>query len=128
MVSTSDALQSTAHSSPFSTLPPELYDTLLSHVPPHLLQRTALSLLQVFPEYGLSNRHLWTHLVVHRAGQVMPLWKKLREEQKKDDGGMIKHVETFCMVCHIGAVVSREGADWPEIMARRCGYPQQVSG
>ena len=96
--STEVQISSTSASSPFTTLPPELFDTLLSHVPAHQLQRTALSLLQVFPGYGLSSRHLWTHLVVHRAGQIMPLWKRLKEESKKDDRGMIKHVETFCMV------------------------------
>lgn len=79
-------------------LPPELIDHLLDHVPPPLLSRTALSLIQVFPDYPLSSRHLWTHLVVHRAGQLMPLWKKLKVEGKKVDGGMTKVVRTFASV------------------------------
>jgi hypothetical protein len=89
---------SSSSSSLLTRLPPELIDTLLTHVPPDQLQRTALSLLQVFPDYPPSSRHLWTHLIVSRPGQVMPLWRKLKDEAKKDEKGMIKHVETFCMV------------------------------
>ena len=81
-------------------LPPELIDHLLTHVPPEVLQRTALSLIQVFPDYGLSSRHLWTHLTVHRSKQLLPLWRRLQQEQKKDVETMIDVVKTFCMVRH----------------------------
>ena len=109
MASTGSEVQasSSSASSRFTNLPPELFDTLLSHVPAHLLQRTALALLPVFPEYGLSSRHLWTHLVVHRAGQITPLWRRLKEEAKKDEGGMIKHVQTFCMVRSVAPYLGR---------------------
>jgi hypothetical protein len=82
-------------------LPPELIDYALSHVPPELLQRTALSLSQVFPDYPLSSKHLWAHLIVYRAQQLVPMWMKLKEEGKKPDGGMTKAVKTFSMVCRV---------------------------
>lgn len=67
--------------SPILRLPPELIDHLLTLVPASLLQLTALSLLKVFPEHNISKRHLWKHIVVYRAGQLMPLWKKLKENE-----------------------------------------------
>ncbi|OWZ26459.1 hypothetical protein C349_06949 [Cryptococcus neoformans var. grubii Br795] len=67
--------------SPILRLPPELIDHLLTLVPPSLLQLTALSLLKVFPEHNISKRHLWRHIVIYRAGQLMPLWKKLKEDE-----------------------------------------------
>lgn len=76
-------------------LPPELVDVVLTHVPPELLQRTAASLIQVFPDYPLSSKHLWTHVVVTKAKQLMPLWKKLRVEQNKGLG-IENGVRTFC--------------------------------
>lgn len=79
-------------------LPPELIDQLLDHVPADQLQRTALSLIQVFPDYPLSSRLLWKHMIVHRAQQLMPLWKKLKDEGRKVDGGMTKGVRTFASV------------------------------
>jgi hypothetical protein len=84
--------------SPLTRLPPELFDTLLSHVPPDQLQRTALSLRQVFPDYPLSSRHLYTYMVVHRPEQIKPLWRRLKEEMQKEGGGLTKHVNTFTMV------------------------------
>ncbi|WVO24336.1 uncharacterized protein IAS62_005700 [Cryptococcus decagattii] len=62
-------------------LPPEVIDHLLTLVPPSLLQLTALSLLKVFPEHNISKRHLWKHIVVYRAGQLIPLWKQLKEDE-----------------------------------------------
>lgn len=79
-------------------LPPELIDNLLDHIPPRLQQRTALSLIQVFPDYPISSRNLWRHMIVHRAQQLMPMWKKLREEGKKVDGGLTKEIRTFSQV------------------------------
>jgi hypothetical protein len=87
-------------------LPPELIDQVLTHIPPQLLQRTALSLTQVFPPDTLSARHVWTHLIVHRAAQLMPLWRKLKTEGEKGERGSLRHVKTFCQVsklCVIGA-------------------------
>ena len=37
-------------------------------------------------------------MVVHRAGQLMPIWMKLKEEGGEEDAGMIKHVRTFSQV------------------------------
>ena len=117
---------SSSSSTPIShliRLPPELIDNVLLHVPPHLLQRTALSLLQVFPDYPLSLRHLWTHLIVGRAQQLMPLWRKLKEEGAKVDGGMTKPVKTFAMV----SVSRRRSLTRSGILERRCRHLEQVS-
>ncbi|ORX35255.1 hypothetical protein BD324DRAFT_582139 [Kockovaella imperatae] len=88
---------SKAVSASITKLPTELIDQLLNHIPPDQLQRTALSLIQVFPEYGLSTRHLWIHLVVHRGKQLIPLWRRLQRDRKVDDGRMSQMVRTFCM-------------------------------
>ncbi|WVQ78905.1 hypothetical protein IAT38_000996 [Cryptococcus sp. DSM 104549] len=77
---------------PILQLPPELIDHLLTQVPPDILQLTALALTRVFPDHFISKRHLWKHLVVYRAGQLMPLWRKLQEDEGMRDG-----VRTFCM-------------------------------
>lgn len=37
-------------------------------------------------------------MIVHRAQQLMPMWKKLREEGKKVDGGLTKEIRTFWQV------------------------------
>lgn len=37
-------------------------------------------------------------MIVHRAQQLMPMWKKLREEGKKVDGGLTKEIRTFSQV------------------------------
>ncbi|KAK8861692.1 hypothetical protein IAR55_002515 [Kwoniella newhampshirensis] len=71
---------------PILTLPPELIDHLLSLVPPEQRQTSALALLRVFPHHPFAAKHLWTHLVVYRGGQLMPLWKKLREDEAMRDG------------------------------------------
>lgn len=88
-------LELNPHRALLAQLPSELVDVVLTHVPPELLQRTAASLIQVFPDYPLSSRHLWTHVVVTKARQLMPLWKRLRQEQKKGLG-IERGVQTFC--------------------------------
>jgi hypothetical protein len=136
-------------------LPPELIDHLLDHIPPQLLQRTALSLAQVFPPDTISARYVWKHLTVGRPGQLKPLWMKLKEEARKGERGGVRHVRTFCQVREsrsgVPSVVSRIGlemgsgselgllglldllgfalypADCTGIMARRRRHPQQVS-
>lgn len=76
-------------------LPPELLDTVLDHLSPAELQRTALALLRVFPNGTLSQRHLWRHLVVRRKEQLMPLWHKLKSEGKAEGGGALRWVNSF---------------------------------
>ncbi|WWD16385.1 hypothetical protein CI109_100811 [Kwoniella shandongensis] len=71
---------------PILTLPPELIDHLLSLVPPQSLQRTTLALLRVFPQHPFASKHLWTHLVVYRKEQLIPLWRKLKEDEGMRDG------------------------------------------
>ncbi|WVQ93645.1 hypothetical protein IAU59_000721 [Kwoniella sp. CBS 9459] len=73
-------------------LPPELIDDLLYQVPPNQRQVTALALKRVFPDHPISSRHLWNHLVVYRAAQLMPLWRKLKSDEAMRNG-----VKTFSM-------------------------------
>ncbi|OCF75120.1 hypothetical protein I204_03969 [Kwoniella mangroviensis CBS 8886] len=74
-------------------LPPELIDHLLSLVPPAHRQITSLSLTRVFPDYPISTRHLFEHLIVYNPRQLWPLWRKLKsindgeQEDPRSDGG-----------------------------------------
>ena len=49
--------------------PAEIFDAILTHVSELHLQRTALSLLSVFPHVPVSINHLWRHVVVGKEGQ-----------------------------------------------------------
>ena len=62
------ALTSTTPSYILST-PAEIFDAILTHVSELHLQRTALSLLSVFPHVPVSINHLWRHVVVGKEGQ-----------------------------------------------------------
>ncbi|CDZ98321.1 hypothetical protein [Phaffia rhodozyma] len=64
-------------------IPPELWDYILSFIPEPHLQRTALSLLSVFPNVSISDRHLWKNLVVARSEQLPALYLIIRELDKR---------------------------------------------
>ena len=76
-------------------LPPELIPTILSHVPPRLRTRTALALATVLPDYPVPQKQVYEHVVVGRAGQIMPLWKKMKDDEV--GAGMVR---TFALVSH----------------------------
>ena len=97
---------------PIQHLPPDLIDYVLSFVPPEELQRTALSLLKVFPDYPLAPSHLWKHVVVHRKQQLLPLWTRLKSERQKDDGDMSKATRSFHMVNESWEYICPSKADW----------------
>lgn len=74
--------------SPLLRLPPELFDTLLHHVPPQDLQSTALALSRVFPDHPISRTHLWKHVVARNPAQMIPMWRKMKDMKgKRKDGG-----------------------------------------
>lgn len=73
---------------PLLRLPPELLSLILSHVPAQQYQRTALALHKVFPDHGLAEEHLWRHVIVKRAEQLMPLWKAARVRRDRFKGMM----------------------------------------
>ena len=71
---------------PLLLLPPELLSLILSHVPAQQYQRTALALHKVLPDHGLAEEHLWRHVIVKRAEQLMPLWKAARIRRDRFKG------------------------------------------
>ncbi|KAL7415312.1 hypothetical protein BDY24DRAFT_413458 [Mrakia frigida] len=73
--------------------PAEIFDGILNFVSPFHLQRTALSLLSVFPHIPVSINHLWKHVVVGKEGQLMPLWRRMREEDGEERGKRVKSFE-----------------------------------
>lgn len=83
---------------PILRLPPEIFSSFLEHVPPHLLQRTALALHQVFPDARVTEEFLWRYVTVRKGEQLLPLWhaaRRRRERIEKD--GMRGRVEGFVM-------------------------------
>ncbi|KAL1411811.1 hypothetical protein Q8F55_002778 [Vanrija albida] len=80
-----------------ATLPPELVDHILSHVPPRQRQRAALALARVLRHHDPATRHVWAHVPVSSPAQVMPLWRRLMAEQGKPRGGGAPVVRTFGM-------------------------------
>ncbi|GAA6060904.1 hypothetical protein JCM10212_003938 [Sporobolomyces blumeae] len=61
-------------------LPPELWDHVLSLVPPDQLQRTALALSRALPSSDFSSSYLWRHLRLSREGQSWDVIQKLRQQ------------------------------------------------
>lgn len=85
---------------PILRLPPELFDSFLHHVPPQDLQSTALALSRVFPDHPISRVHLWRHVVARSSGQMMPMWKKMRDMKGKRKDGGPEATRTFSMASH----------------------------
>ncbi|CAK9785509.1 hypothetical protein CC85DRAFT_286676 [Cutaneotrichosporon oleaginosum] len=89
------AESSAAESSLLADLPSELVHVILDHVPPEEQQRAALALRRVLPHHPVSSAHLWNHLVVHHPRQLLPLYRKLKEEAGREGGGATTLVKTF---------------------------------
>lgn len=100
-------------------LPPELIDSILTFVEPAELQSTALSLKQAFPDFHVSDRHLFRHLRVGRPEQMRPMWDRLTDERhsfhssdesnghqsdEKERGteGLLRHVQSFSLASFSG--------------------------
>lgn len=89
---------------PILRLPPELFETLLEHVDPEDLQSTALALSRVFPDHPISRTHLWRHVVARSKGQMMPMWRKMKEMRGRGREGGPEATRTFSMVRHLAPV------------------------
>ncbi|KAM0751946.1 hypothetical protein T439DRAFT_325127 [Meredithblackwellia eburnea MCA 4105] len=75
-------------------LPPEILDSILSLVPPPLLQSTTLSLLRTLGQHAsISRALLWRHLRISREGQSWEAALALRQEVE-DDSDFRKSVRT----------------------------------
>lgn len=84
------------------SLPPEILDLFLENVPPSELQRTALSIQQVFPELAVSDSHIFRHVRVTSSSQLKPLWQRLREDKYEGEGRLIRAVRSFTMATFRG--------------------------
>lgn len=74
--------------------PVEIWDEILSFVPPTQLQRTVHSLVLAFPRCAVSRAHMFRHIVIKRDEQVVTLRARLaeasraaRETGDDEDGG-----------------------------------------
>lgn len=83
-------------------LPPEILDLFLENVSPSELQRTALSIQQVFPELAVSDSHIFRHIRVTGPSQLKPLWKRLREDKAEGESRLIRAVRSFTMATFRG--------------------------
>lgn len=83
-------------------LPPEILDLFLENVSPSELQRTALSIQQVFPELAVSDSHIFRHIRVTSPSQLKPLWKRLREDKAEGESRLIRAVRSFTMATFRG--------------------------
>lgn len=83
-------------------LPPEIVDLFLENVSPSELQRTALSIQQVFPELAVSESHIFRHVRVTSPSQLKPLWQRLREDRYEAEGRLIRAVRSFTMATFRG--------------------------
>jgi hypothetical protein len=83
-------------------LPPEILDLFLENVSPSELQRTALSIQQVFPELAVSDSHIFRHIRVTSPSQLKPLWKRLREDKFEGEGRLVRAVRSFTMATFRG--------------------------
>lgn len=95
------------------SLPPELLDVVLAHVPPAQKLSTVRALSLVLP-YSVSRRWRWEHLVLSSPRQFYPLYKALaRERERRLKGGEEGRaagrggdelVRTLCVDCWKGDV------------------------
>lgn len=64
------------------SLPPEILDVVLQHVPPAQKLSTVRALSFVLP-YSVSRRWRWEHLVLTSPRQFYPLYKALARERER---------------------------------------------
>lgn len=74
----------------FTTLPPELYSDILSHVPEPSLQKTTLSLSRALP---YSPVPLFNYIRLTHPDQVFQLYRRLRTTITNDDNSTSIHID-----------------------------------
>jgi hypothetical protein len=62
-----------------ATLPPELYSAILRNVPSFDFQQTVLSLTRALPYSPIPLYHLFEHIRLRHADQVVQLYLRLRK-------------------------------------------------
>ncbi len=76
----------------FTTLPPELYSDILSHVPEPSLQ-TTLSLSRALPYSPVPLQGLFNHIRLTHPDQVFQLYRRLRTTITNDDNSTSIHID-----------------------------------
>lgn len=109
-----DTADSPGQSTSLLSLPPELLDVVLAHVPPAQKLSTVRSLSLVLP-YSVSRRWRWEYLVLTSPRQFYPLYNALTRERERrvkelEQGGRSagrggdELVRTLCVECWKGDV------------------------
>lgn len=109
-----DTAESPGQTTSLLSLPPELLDVVLAHVPPAQKLSTVHALSLVLP-YSVSRRWRWEHLVLSSPRQFYPLYKALAWERERraaelEHGGRSagrggdELVRTLCVECWKGDV------------------------
>lgn len=75
-------------SASLGSLPPELYSAILSSVTSQDRQSTTLSLTRALPVAPIPEFHLFTHIRLKRAEQVIQLYRRLRKA--RDEAGWVE--------------------------------------
>lgn len=81
--------QSIPRRSLFPSLPAELYELILSHVPSENLKQTILSLTRISPYLPIAQEYLFRDVAIERAEQVIQLNRRLRLDTEA--AGWVKH-------------------------------------
>src|ERR1700683_4417351 len=71
-------------------LPSELYTAILLNVPATSLQQTVVSLTRALPFSPIPEYHLFTHIHLKHADQVVQLYRRLRKAT--DDASWVKEL------------------------------------
>ena len=72
------------------SLPPELSTAILRNIPSTLLQQTVLSLTRALPLSPIPEYHLFTHIHLKHADQVVKLNRRLRNST--DDASWVREL------------------------------------
>jgi hypothetical protein len=72
------------------SLPSELYTAILLNVPATSLQQTVVSLTRALPFSPIPEYHLFTHIHLKHADQVVQLYRRLRKAT--DDASWVKEL------------------------------------
>lgn len=71
-------------------LPTELYSNILSHIPPHSLQKTVLSLTRALPFASIPIHQLFQSIRLTHAQQAVLLYRRLRVKSPGIDGESVQ--------------------------------------
>jgi hypothetical protein len=62
-----------------NTLPPELYPSILRHIPKESLAHTVYYLIRAFPSASIPRSYLFRFIYLRHASQILQLYLRLRQ-------------------------------------------------